>query len=725
LKSSSPQEKKKDNFNSDSGRNRLLEYFEVKNRTPLFYTIALLTAFILGAFHALSPGHGKTVVAAYLVGAKGTVKHAIILGMVVTFTHVFSVFIVGFLTLYLQNYYLKEQIIPYLERFSALLIIGIGLYLLATRSRELTDTHDDGSTHDHSHTHEHEHPHTHVHDHGPTHDHDHGPTHDHDHGHESSHSHSHDTHDHDHGPTHDHDHPHPHTHEHDVKEIDGKIYHRHGAGSYHCHEVPDNVTLAGLVSLGISGGIVPCPTAFVVLLAAVTLNQLFFGLNLILSFSLGLAAVLIVIGILVAKSVPLVSSFDENRKWIKILPVLSSLFIILIGSIMLYAAFCNSLPTENRVNFINSQNENNSQTQNIGRAENDSRIDNSSLIEIEDLLKRKVKIPGKISAIICSGPGCLRYAVYLKALEKVVAVDDIEKKETRINIRPYSLANPGISSLPLFGEFRGRDNPELILSLKKQPQIIFKTYPESGYDPRELQEKTNIPVIALDYGNLTYKRAAAYNTLRLMGKVLNQEESAARCIEYFDSLIEDLKKRTDYYKNNFENAKVTCFAGGVAMRGTQGFLSTDPGYASFELVSAFNIAADPKKEKNPARHMIISKEALIKADPDYIFIDLYSSLLPGDANIFEQLKKDPSYALLSAFKNKKMFNLIPYNSYTTNFGSVLANSYFIGKILYPQAFDDIDPVKRADEIFSFLVGAPVFQKMNNLFDNKIFKPAEL
>ena len=236
---------------------------------------ALALALFLGAAHGLEPGHGKTIVAAYLVGARGTIGNALFLGGVVTLTHTMSVILLGLVALFASQYVRPEQIFPYLGTASGLLIIGLGTWLLVSHLR--------GRGHGHSHSHE-EH---------------HGR----DHSHEGEHHHGH------------HDHPH------------GEHHHGHG----HSHEVPNKVTLGSLLTLGISGGIVPCPGALVILLLAVALHRIAFGLLLLVAFSVGLAAILIAIGVLIVKARPLVERFSGDGRWIQRLPIVSSVIIIVVG----------------------------------------------------------------------------------------------------------------------------------------------------------------------------------------------------------------------------------------------------------------------------------------------------------------------------------------------------------------------------------------------------------
>ena len=255
-----------------------------KELSPAAIALALLLALLLGAGHALTPGHGKTIVAAYLVGARGTAKHAIFLGITTTVTHTAGVFAIGFVTLWISNYILPEQLYPWLEFISGVLVVGIGLVLFRGRLKSLLRrrTIDDRrpTTDNHSHDHSHNHGHDHVH----SHDHDHG---------------------HDHG---------PHGHSHMPPGADGGL-----------------VTWRGLLALGISGGLLPCPSALVVLLSAIALHRVAFGMLLIVVFSIGLAGVLTGIGLLLVYARRLFERFPTNGRLLQALPVASAAFVTLAG----------------------------------------------------------------------------------------------------------------------------------------------------------------------------------------------------------------------------------------------------------------------------------------------------------------------------------------------------------------------------------------------------------
>jgi nickel/cobalt exporter len=225
-----------------SPRDRFTELMVAPSSAPGFLLVALAVAAALGALHALEPGHGKTMVAAYLVGSRGTARHAVLLGFIVTASHTVGVYALGLATLYASRYFVPERIYPWLAVVSGLTIAVVGIALLRRRC-------EPGRRPDHADLH----------------------------GHTRSHGH-------DHG--HGHDHP-----SQPGRESHG---HPHAPGRH-----TGAVSPRQLVALGVTGGIVPCPGALVVLLSALALGRVGLGLALIVAFSAGLAAVLIVLGLLV------------------------------------------------------------------------------------------------------------------------------------------------------------------------------------------------------------------------------------------------------------------------------------------------------------------------------------------------------------------------------------------------------------------------------------------
>lgn len=242
----------------------------------------LLAAFGLGSVHAMSPGHGKTIVAAYLVGSRGTLRHAGLLGFVVTFTHTFTVFLLGLGVLFFQQYVVPEKIVPVLGAISGLSIVGVGMLLLYRRAAALAGH----GSHVHHHHHDHSHaPHEHGHTHG---------------------IHSHGVHTHTHG------------------------------GHVHSHDVPEKVTLGSLIALGVSGGLVPCPSALILMLSAIALGHPGVGLMLLIGFSAGLATVLMGIGVVAVYAKHLLPSSESamQRPLFRLIPVFSAVVVICLGLAM-------------------------------------------------------------------------------------------------------------------------------------------------------------------------------------------------------------------------------------------------------------------------------------------------------------------------------------------------------------------------------------------------------
>lgn len=250
---------------------RLLVYLDAPNLSAWKLALALALAVMLGALHALTPGHGKTLVAAYLVGSRGTVRRAAALGAIVTITHTASVMVIGLLAQFASQFIVPGVLVPTLDILSGVLVVAMGVRLIRQRWFALRDRGDS----------------------------DHARTHDHDHDHDLAHAHSHD----------------------------------HGDGRGHSHLPPaEGLTPGSLLAMGASGGLIPCPEALGIMIIAVGLNRILLGLGRIVSFSVGLAAVLIAIGILLVRSRSLVERFGGlSSRWSSALPLGSAMIVTALG----------------------------------------------------------------------------------------------------------------------------------------------------------------------------------------------------------------------------------------------------------------------------------------------------------------------------------------------------------------------------------------------------------
>jgi ABC-type nickel/cobalt efflux system permease component RcnA len=220
-----------------------------RHLSVLVVLASLALAVFWGAAHALSPGHGKTIVSAYMVGSRGTPWHAALLGLITTATHTAGVFALGGVTLLLSQWVVPDRLYPWLDLGAGLMVVGVGAVVLAGRAR-----------HARSHRHGHHHHH-----------------------------------------------------------------HEHGERR-------------SLLAVGISGGLLPCPSALVVLLAAISLHRVAFGMLLVLAFSLGLAVAITCVGLLAVLAKRAFARFDGGGRLLAVLPAVSALVIVLAGVAMVARA---------------------------------------------------------------------------------------------------------------------------------------------------------------------------------------------------------------------------------------------------------------------------------------------------------------------------------------------------------------------------------------------------
>ena len=326
-------------------------------------------------------------------------------------------------------------------------------------------------------------------------------------------------------------------------------------------------------------------------------------------------------------------------------------------------------------------------------------------ITITDMTNRTVLVPSSPERIVGVGAGALRMITYLQATDHVVGVDDREQLKYNTSgfgmpsgiDKPYNLAHPELAQKPFIGSKSG--DPELIAA--QQPDVIFFTF-TTGKDADTLQEKSGRPVIGLVSGDLGPGRDSFYKSLRLMATVLNRQERAESVITYINATTRDLNERT---KEIPVEQRPRVYVGGIAFNGAHGFLSTDPAYSPLMMVNGNNVASGT----GAGGQMMIDKEKLLEWDPDIILVDEASYAL-----VKEDLK-DPVYQSLNAVKHNRVYGVMPYNWYANNYDTVLADAYYIGKLLYPDRFADIEPERKADEIYTFLDGKPVYSGMKTLF----------
>ena len=333
-----------------------------------------------------------------------------------------------------------------------------------------------------------------------------------------------------------------------------------------------------------------------------------------------------------------------------------------------------------------------------GRPARDTGPENT--IAVRDMLGRKIQVPGKIESVVGIGPGALRLLVYMQVSERVAGVEEIEKRTGR----PYIFAHPELKDRPGIGPaFTG--DPELITA--RDPDVIFKTYTTRG-EADELQKKTGIPVVGLRYINPTSDWQVLDSALNLMGRVLDKSDRARELIQYHHALRDTLEKKTSGIP---EQQKPKVYLGGLSHRGTHGITSTSPYYESFAFVHAKNLAGPLRNKYANNEGVMLDIEQLMVWNPQVIFIDL-----AGKALVEKDIRQYGEYfRKMEAFRESKIYGVHPYNWYSTNYATVLANAWYIGSVLYPGRFAGVDPAEKADDIYRQFLGKGVYGELKSEF----------
>lgn len=318
---------------------------------------------------------------------------------------------------------------------------------------------------------------------------------------------------------------------------------------------------------------------------------------------------------------------------------------------------------------------------------------------VTDMAGRTVVVPREVDRTVCLGPGTLRLIVYLDAADKIAGIEGGFETKSPAG-RPYMIAHPEFTELPVIGAAAPSPqlNPEAIISVK--PDVIFIAYVEPK-TADGLQNKTGVPVVVLSYGDMEiFDNQYISDSLELGGKILDKKKRAEEVVNFIKDLQKDIQMRA-LKEPALEKPKI--YVGGLGFRGARGLASTNSRYPAFELLKANNVAGQLDK----IGQVFVDKEKIIDWDPDIIFIDA-----AGLEIVRDDYRKNPRfYSLLKAVRNEKLYGLFPYNYYTTNLDTALADAYFIGKVLYPEGFRDIVPEEKADDIYRFLVGKPVYEEM--------------
>ena len=308
-------------------------------------------------------------------------------------------------------------------------------------------------------------------------------------------------------------------------------------------------------------------------------------------------------------------------------------------------------------------------------------------VSVTDMLEREVKVQAN-QKILAIGPGALRLISYMQADDLLVGIERLELDFDTKSPYRHILNKDFIASLPIIGEGGPGKLPDIEAIIKTDADIIFTSFLPLDF-VQNLQNRTQIPVVALSYGSgyggesNAQKLTAIKNSLHLLGQILDKQERATALVDFMDGL--------ELLLNHSIESDAKLYIGGIGFRGARGFTSTESDYPSFELLGVQNSINLGKRG-----HSQISYEKILINDPDTIFLD---SLGRGIIN--EELQTHPQiFQNLSAFENKKIYWLYPYNFYNTNIENIYINAFIIASKLGANL--DIESIQ--NQIFKKFLG---------------------
>ena len=306
---------------------------------------------------------------------------------------------------------------------------------------------------------------------------------------------------------------------------------------------------------------------------------------------------------------------------------------------------------------------------------------------LTDAAGRQVEVPENVESIVCVGVGALRYTCYVGAADLVVGVEDYETKATLSRL--YNHVNfDKFKDLPVIGT-NGEPYTEEIIDLAPDVIVMSKS---ASVEADDLQKKTGTPVIVVPGSDTTLDNDS-YETIRIMGQLYGLETRAAELTDYLKAIQKDLHDRT---KDIPDSEKPSVYVGGVSFKGHHGFEGTEAGYGPFALIHAKNLA-DTTGQTGAFN---IDLEQVLSWDPNIIFVDFN-----GMSLIKEDYANNPAYYnALTAVQEGNVYSQISFRSSASNLETALADAYYAACIIYPEQFQDVDPVEKAQEIFEKLLG---------------------
>ena len=314
---------------------------------------------------------------------------------------------------------------------------------------------------------------------------------------------------------------------------------------------------------------------------------------------------------------------------------------------------------------------------------------------VTDMYGREVLLPDTVEKIAAIG-GAARILTYAGVADMIVGVTEADKVNDPG--RPYSVVNAEhFAGLPSVGQGGANDVTFVEELAVLRPDVVIGMVGDLSVI-EDVAAKTGLPVIGIIVDDMFDDKLFA--SLELIGAVTGRSERSVEVIEYIKVCRDDLHERTkDISKAN----KPTVYAGAVSFRGGHGITGTAGVYPPFEAIGARNVVA----EAGITDFVSVDIEQIAVWDPDIIFLN--------PANM-EMVEVDYSnhkafFDNLSAVKNGQLYPQLPYNSNWSNLEIAIADTYYAGKIIFPEQFADIDPIEKTEEIFTVMLGEPFYDKL--------------
>lgn len=327
------------------------------------------------------------------------------------------------------------------------------------------------------------------------------------------------------------------------------------------------------------------------------------------------------------------------------------------------------------------------------RSVEDNVIEKGESVVIIDQLGRSVVLPETVDSIICLKASAIRLVSYCGGADKICGVEECE---VRGNPYTHIYANPYLKEKRVIGPMMGGD-VELIALAK--PNLIFTTCSTVG-EADLLQRKTGIPVVALEYGDLGRNRGEFYKALTIIGQCLDKESRVDSLINFIERELNELDSRSIELTDS--DSIPSLYVCGISYKGRKGITSTDPFYPALNFLNVKSVAeAVDSSLISAVNGTIVDMEEIIKWSPQILFVDA-----DGYDLVVEDLKRLKADSV-------ELHLIWPYNNIHSNFEVMLANSWYMGKVLHPEGFEDVDIKERQNRIMRAFLNADIADSLRD------------